>query len=251
MLTSTEKRAANALCYFEDNWDKKDMNPNPSFFPHQVPTFRYTPWSELTSVTKNVASNMLGYSQEMWDRLGTSVVEENTFLNLDASQREGAMELGFYTHTWDCFMNHYQSYYWSSFHEDLRVAIETLGWTEEMWSNEASEEVPASELKNWASLSSEEKAAATRLCYFQEIWDDEPITNWYNYETGKNTAVTTDGPLPKEVDLGIFADTGYQGRTPGNVGTMVYTVDLNASFRTAATSGVLGFVLSVGAYLIM
>lgn len=106
-LTDNEKRAANGLCYFKENWDKVDMNPNPSFFPHPMPNFRFQPWGELDAVTRNVASNMLNYTEYRWNNLGTSVAEKNTFLNLDSEQRAGALDLGFYTHTWDCFMNHY------------------------------------------------------------------------------------------------------------------------------------------------
>lgn len=221
-LTDNEKRAANGLCYFKENWDKVDMNPNPSFFPHPMPNFRYRPWGELDAVTRNVASNMMNYTDDRWNNLGTSVAEKNTFLNLDSEQRAGALDLGFYTHTWDCFMNHYLAYYWSSFHDDLKVAIETLGWNEAMWGDEVDLE-PESEDKPWIDLTPEEKAAATRLCYFKETWDGESIDRWYDYDAGMNTAVTTDGPLPKDIDLEIFDTTGYAGKEPGSVGTGVYT----------------------------
>lgn len=250
MLTDNEKKSANALCYYEDNWDKKDMNPNPTFFPHPMPMFRYKPWSELDSVTKNVAAGLMNYTEYTWDTFGEAIVEKNTFLNLDPEPREAALELGFYTHSWDCFMNHYQSYYWSSFHEDLRVAIETLGWTEAMWSDET-DMTPESENTLWGDLTPEEKAAATRLCYFREIWDDEPITDWYDYETGKNTAVTGNGPVPKDIDLDIFQETGYVGKAPGSVGAEVYTVDLNgnSSYRSLVSSSIMVMALSVGTFL--
>mmetsp|Transcript_6733 Transcript_6733/g.10761 ORF Transcript_6733/g.10761 Transcript_6733/m.10761 type:complete len:393 (+) Transcript_6733:155-1333(+) len=243
-LTDNEKKAANALCYFKENWDKVDMNPNPSFFPHPVPNFRFMPWNELSAVTQNVAGGMLNYTEATWNNLRTSVVEKNTFLNLDSDEREGAMDLGFYTHTWDCFMNHYLSYYWSSFHDDLKVAIVTLGWDEAMWSDE-SDTAPASEGKFWIDLTPDEKAAATRLCYFRETWDAEPITNW-------NTAVTPDGPLPKDINLDIFVSTGYVGREPGSVGAAAYTAtttDLSSSSIALASSNVLALVLSMGVFL--
>mmetsp|Transcript_36199 Transcript_36199/g.65188 ORF Transcript_36199/g.65188 Transcript_36199/m.65188 type:complete len:398 (+) Transcript_36199:75-1268(+) len=250
-LTDNEKKAANGLCYFEHNWDKVDMNPNPSFFPHPLPSFRYRPWNELNAVTQNVAGGMLNYTEATWNNLRTSVVEKNTFLNLDSDEREGAMDLGFYTHTWDCFMNHYQSYFWSSFQEDLKVAIETLGWNEAMWSDE-SVTAPDSEMKKWEDLTPEEKAAATRLCYFEEIWNDKPITEWYDYDAGKNTAITTDGPLPKDINLDIFENTGYVGKPPGSVGAAVYTAtDLSSSSIALVSSSVLALVLSMGAFLLV
>jgi len=251
-LTDNEKKSANALCYFEDNWDKKDMNPNNTFFPHAVPDFRYMPWSELDAVTRNVAGGMLGYDEDTWDYLGSNVVEKNTFLNLEPEEREGALDLGFYTHTWDCFMNHYQSYFWSSFHEDLKIAITTLGWTEALWSDD-SETAPGSEDKLWSDLSSTEKAAATRLCYFEELWNQEPITDWFDYETGANTGVTADGPVPKDIDLDIFQETGYAGKKPGSVGMGAYTVagNLSPSYRALVSSSVLALAVSVGALLLV
>mmetsp|Transcript_26034 Transcript_26034/g.42290 ORF Transcript_26034/g.42290 Transcript_26034/m.42290 type:complete len:404 (-) Transcript_26034:184-1395(-) len=254
-LTDNEKRAANGICYFKDNWDKIDMNPNPSFFPHPVPNFRYRPWDELDAVTQNVAANMMNYTEDKWDSLGTSVTEKNTFLNLRSEQRAGALDLGFYTHTWDCFMNHYLAYFWSSFHDDLLVAIETLGWNEAMWMGKVNL-VPPSENKIWIDLTPEEKAAATRLCYFKEIWDQEPIPRWYDYEAGMNTVVTTGGPVPKDIDLDIFVTTGYAGKAPGDVGTVVYTATdaeveeekSSSSYRLVSLS-VLALVLPMGAFL--
>lgn len=234
-LTDLEKQAANGLCYFEGNWDKHDMNPNPSYFPHPMPNFRYKPWGELDAVTQNVASNMMNYTEDRWNTLSSSVVEKNTFLNLQSDQRAGALDLGFYTHTWDCFMNHYLAYYWSSFQDDLKVAIETLGWNEAMWSDEV-DMVPESENKPWIDLTSEERAAATRLCYFKETWDGEPITRWYDYDAGKNTAVTTTGPVPQDIDLDIFDVTGYAGRDTASVGTPVGSAepDVYTSTETPA-----------------
>mmetsp|Transcript_26761 Transcript_26761/g.55861 ORF Transcript_26761/g.55861 Transcript_26761/m.55861 type:complete len:422 (+) Transcript_26761:239-1504(+) len=246
-LTDTEKSVANGLCFFEDNWDKKDMNPNPSFFPYPIPDFRYRPWNELNPVTQQVARGRMDYNLEMWNNLGTSLVEKNSFFNLDPDQRAGAMELGFYTHTWDCFMNHYLSYYWSSIHEDLKVAVETLGWNEDMWSDEA-EATPPSESKPWSDLTPEEKAAATRLCYFEEIWNERPITDWYDYDTGKNTAVTVDGPLPNDIDLAIFRNTGYAEKERGSVGSSVYTADLGPSSHPLHPLLALG--VAVGAFVV-
>ncbi len=250
MLTDTEKLAANGICYFEDNWDRIDMNPNPSFFPHPVPEFRYKPWSEMGTTTQYIAAGMMNYTEESWDQLGLALVEKNTFLNLEPDQRDGALELGFYTHTWDCFMNHYMSYFWSSFHEDLRVAVETLGWTEDMWSDDSTE-YPASEGTMWVDLTPDERAAATRLCYFREIWDDEPITMWYDYDLKKNTAITADGQVPKDINLDIFAETGYAGRAPGQMGVdadAIMVADLSASLRATVVTSI-ALALSMALFL--
>ena len=116
-----------------------------------------------------------------------------------------------------------------------------------MWSND-SQYAPASENKPWDTLTPEEKAAATRLCYFQETWDDEPIMKWYDYESGKDTAVQADGPVPNDIDLNIFEETGYVGKPPGSVGAGSYTY--NSSYRALASSSIIVSVLSLGAFLL-
>lgn len=213
-LTDKEKGHANQLCYFIDNWNRIDMNPNPTYFPHPFPAFRYRPWDDLDTVTQNVAGGMMNYTEELWNKLGTSINEKNTFLNLKSEPREAALELGFYTHTWDCFMNHYLTYYWSSLHGDLKVAVETLGWTEAMWRGEEGAGKPQSEETVWNDLTPQEKGAATRLCYFKETWDGDELTRWYDYENEVHTASGGTGPVPEDIDLDIFTETGYVGQVP-------------------------------------
>ena len=141
-------------------------------------------------------------------------------------------------------MNHYQAYYWSSFHADLLVAVETLGWTEDKWTNDM-QAPPLSESKNWAELTPEEKTAATRLCYFEETWDTHEYPTLEDFDI--TTAITADGPLPKDVNLDIFETTGYAGRSPGMVAAGQYVY--NASYRTVISSTVLGVVALAGAFL--
>mmetsp|Transcript_11286 Transcript_11286/g.22555 ORF Transcript_11286/g.22555 Transcript_11286/m.22555 type:complete len:373 (+) Transcript_11286:228-1346(+) len=177
-LTDDEKKAANGLCYFEDNWNMIDMNPNDSIFPHPKPDFRFVPWNDLPSYSKTTAENALGYDEFSWNNLGVNIAELNTFLNLNSTQREGLLEIGFYTHTWDCWMNHYLAYKWNSFHGKQKTAIETLGWTETSWND--LEEAPDTEITFWEDLTPEEKAAATQLCYFEETWNSEELTTFYD-----------------------------------------------------------------------
>eukprot|EP00984_Skeletonema_dohrnii_P032762 scaffold27427_cov108-Skeletonema_dohrnii-CCMP3373.AAC.1 len=245
-LSEDEKKAANSLCYFKKNWNSEDMNPNDSYFPFKFPEFRYQPWNELSLSMQNTAIGMMNYTEDLWNDLGTHVAEKNTFLNLDSVTREGAMELGFYTHNWDCFINHYQAYYWSSFHADLLVAVETLGWSEASWTNDM-QSPPLSESKYWADLSPEEKAAATRLCYFEETWDTNEYPTLEDFDI--STAVTPDGPLPQDINLNIYETTGYAGRSPGMVAAGQYVYNTNASYRTVVSSTVLGVVALAGAFL--
>lgn len=82
------------------------MTPNNSYFPFPFPGFRYRPWDELSADFQDTAANSLSYDSDTWDTLGNNTAELNTYLNLDETERNGALDLGFYTHTWDCYMNH-------------------------------------------------------------------------------------------------------------------------------------------------
>ena len=209
-LTFGQKTAANDICYFQDNWNAIDMNPNPSFFPHPLPEFRYVPWSELLDMEKGTASRMLNYTKDSWNLLQSNSLEiDETFYGLGSQQREGANELGFYPHTWDCHMNHYNAYYWKGFYGEMKLAIEALGWTVQSWDYAISE--PATESQDWKELTAKQRAAATMLCYFREVWDDVPITEWYDYEKGVNTAVSPDGPMPVDIDMSIFVEARSHG----------------------------------------
>lgn len=205
-LTDEEQIAANGLCYFRENWDQTDMNPNPGYFPHPLPAFRYVPWRELSADVRRTAREGLGYIRETWNAVDSNPLEaSDTFFDLNLEQQAAAQDLGFYPHTWDCHMNHFNSFYWNGFYGDAKVAVETLGWTAVSW--DYSDETlpgPATESKDWSELSSGERAAATVLCYFGEIWDDIPITEWYDYEEGVNTAVSLYGPMPQDIDMSIF-----------------------------------------------
>ena len=106
-LTEGEKTYARNVCFFQDTWNKIDMTPNPSYLPFPFPDFRYVPWQYLSAEDQVVATNSLDYTgADEWDNLGTNAAELNTYLNLDVTERNGASDLGFYSHTWDCYMNH-------------------------------------------------------------------------------------------------------------------------------------------------
>lgn len=193
-LTEAERSGANGLCYFEDNWNQIDMNPNRSFFPHPPPDFRYVPWMELSTVARGTAEDGMDYAMDTWNVLDTNPLEASrAFYDLDVSQRDAANSLGFYPHSWDCFINHFNAISWKFFYGDTKLAVETLGWTVESWDRSAP--APASEGKAWDELSPRERAAATRICYFREIWDNVAITEWYDYEKGMNTATSRDNNI--------------------------------------------------------
>ena len=126
-LTTSEKAAANQLCYFQENWNQVDMTPNPSYYPFPFPAFRYVPYDELSESDRSIAETSLGYtSAEKWDSWGSNPAESNTFLNLDSTERDGALELGFSMHQWNCFINHFDAMYWDSLYGATLIAVETV-----------------------------------------------------------------------------------------------------------------------------
>lgn len=141
-------------------------------------------------------------------------------------------------------MNHYQAYYWHAFHSDLKVAVETLGWTEKMWESDSETDTPPSEDLFWVELTPEEKAAATRLCYFRETWDAEPITSWYDYANEMHTA--TDATIvPDDIDLEIFRETGYAGKSPEDVGKEDHEMNNSSTSVVSASSIATGLMILI------
>jgi hypothetical protein len=122
-----------------------------------------------------------------------------------------------------------------------------------MWTDDV-ETYPLSEVTPWADLNPNEKAAATRLCYFQETWDSVPMTQWYDYETKKNTAVTADeysGPVPAEINLNIFKDTSYAGRDPEVVILGALENTNSASLYGTIVSSLMVVTVSIGLFIHM
>lgn len=248
-LTSSEKAAANQLCYFQDNWNLVDMTLNDSYFPFPFPAFRYVPWDELSQGVQDTAETKLEYTTaDIWNELGNNTVELNTFLNLDETERAGALDLGFYTHTWDCFMNHYDAYYWDSLYGSLLTAIETLGWNEESWTSRST--YPDSEATFWDDLSPQEKAAATALCYFKESWDGDDLPSFYDY-SAKQTKAMPGNTVPADMDFSIFGGEGSPGSNwvPGQVG-QTKSVETTSSANMISISA-LGLAFAFGAFLSM
>ncbi|KAL7517547.1 hypothetical protein ACHAWX_002466 [Stephanocyclus meneghinianus] len=248
-LTESEKEAANQLCYFQDNWNQVDMTANDSYFPFPFPAFRYVPWDELSGAVQDTVETKLGYtSADDWNVLGNNTAEWNTFLNLDETQRAGALDLGFYTHTWDCFVNHYDALYWDSLYGSLLTAVETLGWNEESWTTRSTATAPDTESTFWDDLSPQEKAAATALCYFKETWDGDDLTSFYDY-SNKQTNAIPGNSVPSDMDFSIFAGEWSPGSNwvPGQAG-QPKSLETTSSAKVVST-GALALAIAIGAFI--
>ena len=138
-----------------------------------IPYFRYVPWTKLNDNTRTFAV-LLGYSQDVWDVLGSATIEHMSFDMIFASNESTRIAyiqaLGFSKPSWDCYMTHYRAFSWGELNDlDVQQYYETLGWTEQQWNNS---DVPRTEVLPWNDLNFAERIAAESLCYFEPIWNN-------------------------------------------------------------------------------
>jgi len=142
-------------------------------FPLPFPSLRYTTWEDLPPAVREVAVNYLSYTKETWNLPGTSEIEDLSWESLSPYQKFGASSIGFDEPTWDCFMNHYDDYYWSELSFDAQQALTYLGHNESSWEKEL---VVDMEDDYWIEMDDDndllqDKKTLTSLCYFEDTWD--------------------------------------------------------------------------------
>jgi hypothetical protein len=146
------------------------------------PDFRFVAWRDSKPLTHALAS-VLGYTRSTWNIPGTNGIEylsyETIELTLDGEIVEAINDLEFTEAGWDCWVNHYFDYDWVELEQlSTSNAFVALGWKSETWVDENEDSWPDTESKHWFELTSEERIAARKLCYDQELWDQIPITAW-------------------------------------------------------------------------
>jgi hypothetical protein len=213
-LTVEERIAARRLCYNQELWDHTTLSapiaiptqpaglPAPTIAPSSSPVtpahpplapisigdipypgFRFVAWRDAKPLTRALAT-VLGYSRSTWNIPGTNGIESLSYetieLTLDGEILEAINDLEFTEPGWDCWVNHYFDYDWVEL-EQLRIsdAFVALGWKSETWVDENEDSWPDTESKHWFELTVEERIAARRLCYNQELWDKIRITAYW------------------------------------------------------------------------
>jgi hypothetical protein len=146
------------------------------------PDFRYVVWQDADEATREKAT-VMGYSESTWNSPGTNDIEWLSYgtveLTLGGEIAEAIQDLGFTETSWDCWVNHYGDYDWSELEDNgLRDVYIALGWDLETWQSENEDVWPDSESKPWMDLTGDERIAAGRVCYTQELWDNIPIPAW-------------------------------------------------------------------------
>ncbi|KAL7525514.1 hypothetical protein ACHAXR_001042, partial [Thalassiosira sp. AJA248-18] len=147
-----------------------------SLFPYPYPYTRFTRWTELETFERDIARS-LDYARNSWDNLEILYLESNRFIDLNVQQQQSISSLGMDENMWDCYVNHYNGYYWS----DLQAAgaaqyYAVLGWSEESW--EEGIGLPATEDMYWEELSEVQQEAGHMLCYFRNSWDWISLAAW-------------------------------------------------------------------------
>lgn len=188
-LTKAQQRAAVSFCYWSDTWDNSDVTSLDKFHetPILYPWFRYQPWEYLTPREKSLA-DLIGWDQTSWNA-GKSLYDDSesdaslAFADLTDEQRSNLMDLGFYEEQYDCWINHYEGYSWSDLQlYGLAGYFETFGFTADNFLG-AQGSVAAYQQADWNELSEAQKEAAYQLCWFEELWDEVPLTKWGDDDT--------------------------------------------------------------------
>ena len=135
-LSYAEKSAANALCYFFELWDKAPLT---DWEGVAWPEDRYWPW-DMLDPDEQALLQRVGWTKSTWDTPGTAGFESMSWNSIPTATRQAMQDWGFYRDQWNCYMNHYDDYDWFELVlEDVAEYFETLGWTEETWSDKSDE----------------------------------------------------------------------------------------------------------------
>ena len=190
-LNESEQLHAAELCFFAKNWNKVDMTPNNGVFPFPKPLIRFTPWENLSYDQQRIAINVLLYNETTWNVLGLANIEKRAWNDLSEWQKAYAIELELYERTWDCFQNHYRGKKWVELAADVQIASMMLGWNKVSWDKMLDE--PPLYKKQWKQLSKQEQLAAYVVCYFEDNWDGNNLSNQFdpNYLSQQNAAAWT------------------------------------------------------------
>ena len=168
------------------------------------PEFRFVDFQTLSNNTQpNVHYSAVGldYDRASWNSPGTNPIEDLTFAAIATTNDVNlVLYMGFSPSVWDCWVNHYMGYSWLDLISiNLDTAAETLGFNETTWGFVMSDSSAVGTTafdKSWIMLTSEEKMAASELCYIQELWDEDPIDQWVasTSPTSSPTSFPSDAP---------------------------------------------------------
>ncbi len=200
--------------------ESSKLTQNPA--AQTIPLKRFIEWTLLNETDQKYALNNLDYSQDSWNNPGSNSVEEWSFHDLYDSEVEGALGLGIDGEAWDCHINHYYGYWWSDLVKDgYDEYFSILGWDEDKWDNGSS--APETEGMEWDDMSAEQRAAAEQVCFFRELWNGVPISQWdmslfssSNQTTTVPANVRSDSPSKVPTDMPTVGPIKSPSSSPVN-----------------------------------
>lgn len=136
-----------------------DVNP----YPCAIPQIRYVPWNKLTQDTQQIVS-LLGYDHSSWDYTTHALLEDAPFSAFSESQKKAALFIGIDECVWDCFFNHYKAY-----STEMLAQLGLDGHVPTMLEMQS---------KYWKDMSDAERETAAKFCYFEQLWNEEPLGTW-------------------------------------------------------------------------
>ena len=104
-------------------------------------------------------------------------IESSLFEELTVEHQQSAVSLEIDSSSWDCWINHYNSHFWSDL-QAIGIAehYEILGWDEAMWDDEDGSS--NTEELYWDDLSPRQQQAAVSVCYTANAWNLISLTQW-------------------------------------------------------------------------
>eukprot|EP00571_Detonula_confervacea_P011923 CAMPEP_0172304960 /NCGR_PEP_ID=MMETSP1058-20130122/6291_1 /TAXON_ID=83371 /ORGANISM="Detonula confervacea, Strain CCMP 353" /LENGTH=1111 /DNA_ID=CAMNT_0013016367 /DNA_START=17 /DNA_END=3355 /DNA_ORIENTATION=+ len=181
-LTVEQRGNASQLCYYKTSYDRLDILSYGFGTPIAKPFSRFVPWKDIEDMLRVQLEQSLGYTELTWNVLRLAEVEQKGWFEFMYYESDTALELGLDDASWDCWINHFDSYGWSDLvRKGLDKHMMGLGWSETAWNEDM--DPPATDGKMWKELNETEQLHATELCFAQENWDRIDMTS-------------NDGPFP-------------------------------------------------------
>eukprot|EP00593_Proboscia_inermis_P014679 CAMPEP_0171325538 /NCGR_PEP_ID=MMETSP0816-20121228/116868_1 /TAXON_ID=420281 /ORGANISM="Proboscia inermis, Strain CCAP1064/1" /LENGTH=213 /DNA_ID=CAMNT_0011824735 /DNA_START=1523 /DNA_END=2164 /DNA_ORIENTATION=+ len=118
-------------------------------------------WNGLRPKVKKAAS-ILGYTKDIWNNNGISVIDVHDWIELTAEQRNAALTLGYTQQTWDDAIPE-----WENLPLEIKQAELELGYTEKIWNDESDVSISY----HWDDMTDRLQKVASTLGYTQQTWD--------------------------------------------------------------------------------
>ena len=163
------------LCYYKTSWERLDLPTWGYGYPLAKPANRLVEWNDLNETDKMQLEGFLGYDNFTWNILRLDETEQKGWFELVYYEKDvAASVLGLDEKSWDCWINHYDSYSWNDL---VKRGLDTywrgLGYTEESWNEEIEDPQKGN---TWDELTEEEKTHATELCFDRDTWNQIDMT---------------------------------------------------------------------------